>query len=393
MNDRIEKHSVTIGFIPLTDCASLVIAQEMGFFERHGLEVTLSREASWASIRDKVAYELLDAAHMLAPMPLASTLGIGGPAIPMVTAVSLGVNGNAITVSPDLYDAMLATSGSECEVPTGKDLASVVAADRLDGRAPITFGIVFPMSMHNYLLRYWLAASGIDPDHDVNLIVVPPPQMTERLQLGHIDGFCVGEPWNSAAESEGCGRTLLAGHELWRDAPEKVLGVTREWAEAYPGTHRALVAAVLEASRWLDEPHNRERAAGILSDARYVGVAEPLLCRSLCDAAFHSFFREHAAFPWRSHAMWLLTQMLRWGQVQHSIDLRGVAESVYRTDVFRDAAAAVRIAAPLEDYKREPAEVFMDRRAFDPGDPLGYLDGQGIARLRVPRHELAAINE
>lgn len=412
-----ERRELTLGFIPLVDCAALVAARELGFFSRHGLEVTLSPEASWASIRDKVAVGALDGAHMLAGMPIAATLGVGGRAQPMVTAFSLGLNGNAITVSAALYRRMheLDAACLETRPVTARALKAVIEADRAAGRRRLAFASVFPVSMHNYQLRYWMAAAGIDPDRDVHLTVVPPPQMVEALAAGEVDGYCVGEPWNACAVSRGLGRALISGYEIWNNAPEKVLGVTRDWAERHPATHTALVKALLEAAAWADRPENRPELADLLVGGGYVKAPRDAVLLSLLgahrfDAAefpvalpdFHVFHRYLANFPWRSHAVWLVTQMQRWGQASPAVDAGTVARSVYRSDLFRVAAAELGVPAAPLDTKPEGAHAgpwtlaattgavtmgadrFFDGRAFDPDDPHGYLAGFAIRAEPLP---------
>lgn len=408
----LEKPEVSVGFIPLTDCAPLVVAKEKGLFEKHGLRVSLSKETSWANIRDKVALGILDGAQMLAPMVLAMNCGVGPVRKAMVTALNLDLNGNAITVSIALYDEMcqLAPEQAACPATSALALAQVVQARRVAGRDPLVLATVFPTATHTYELRYWMASAGIDPDRDVRLVVIPPPQMPSRLSRGEIDGYCVGEPWNASAVEAGIGRTLITKYELWNNSPEKVLGVTHEWAEQHPGTHRALVMALLEAAQWLDVPAHRGEAAELLACAPYVqapkaivempmrgtyryGLHEP--ARSHPD--FNVFYRYAASFPWRSHAVWFLTQMVRWGQLALPVDFQAVARAVYRCDIFRECASQLGLAVPNVDHKTEgshPAgwtlpcdtgtlemgpDAFVDGRGFDPHDPMGYLAGFGIA--------------
>jgi ABC-type nitrate/sulfonate/bicarbonate transport system substrate-binding protein len=407
MNEQdLEKPQLTLGYIPLTDCAPLVVAREHGYFQKYGLEVNLSKETSWANIRDKLAIGILDGAHMLAPMPLAMSAGVGPVQKDMITALSLDLNGNAITVSTPLYQAMLAADPENAAVRanSAKALRQVIEQRRASGAPALTFATVFPTSTHTYELRYWMASAGIDPDRDVRLVVVPPPQMVGSLERGSIDGFCVGEPWNSVAVDAGLGRTVLTKYEFWNNSPEKVFGVTAEWAEQYPATHMAVVKALLEACRWLDEQENREPAAELLAQSRYLNVDTELVRRGLTghyhftrDAApetipdFGVFHRFAANFPWRSHAIWLLTQMARWGQLPPSIDFEPLAEQVYRPDLYRQAADALGINAPLQDYKSEGdhgqswslngtqgpltlgSDCFFDGGRFDPRRPLEYL--------------------
>jgi ABC-type nitrate/sulfonate/bicarbonate transport system substrate-binding protein len=432
MNDNInmntaslEKTDLTLGFIPLTDCAPLVVAKELGYFEKYGLNVQLSKETSWANIRDKVALGILDGAQMLAGMPLAMSLGIGPMAKPMVTAFSMDLNGNAITVSNALYERMQAIAPAAMQQrPLSADaLKAVIEHNRKAGGEPLNFAMVFPYSTHNYELRYWMAAAGIDPDRDVRLVVVPPPQMVGQLEKGRIDGYCVGEPWNAQAVQAGLGQTLITKYEIWNNSPEKVLGVTQEWAEQYPNTHRALLMALLEASCWLDEPRNRLPAASMIARPIYINAPEHVVRMSMTGTFqyaasempralpdFNVFNRYAANFPWRSHAMWFLSQMVRWGQVEEAIDLRAVAEEVYRPAIYREAAAALGLLSPCVDYKLEGGhestwklhdgcdsllmgpDRFLDGRKFDPSRPLEYLQGFDIHHMSVALDELAARN-
>jgi len=372
MSDRaagaLEKTKVRLGFIPLTDCAPLVVALEKGFFARQGLEVTLSREPSWANIRDKICFGVLDGGQMLAGMPLAATLGAESFVQAMVTGFSMSLNGNAITVSHALYERMRsAEPQSPNEIPLGASgLRKVIEEGKARGSEPLRFAMVFPSSTHNYLLRYWLASAGIDPDRDVELSVIPPPQMVAHLREGLIDGYCVGEPWNTLAVEEGIGRVLISSYEIWNNHPEKVFGVTREWAEAHPNTHRAILMALIEAAIWLDEPGNREQAAALLARPAYVNIRESSLRAGLLgqfryhrgDAGralpdFHVFHRYAASFPWVSHAEWIISQMLRWGQLKPPLDIKRAAASVYRPDLYREAAAALNLHCPPSDQKPE----------------------------------------
>jgi len=395
MNPPLEKTDLAIGFVPLTDCAPLAVAQEAGFFEAEGLRVTLHRERGWASIRDKVAFGLLDAAQMLYPMPLAMSLGVGGPVEPAATALCLDLNGNAITVSEPLAQA--AGPGPRRPV-SARALAPVIARRRRDGAPPLRFGVVFPTSTHHYELRYWLAAGGVDPDRDVRIEVLPPPDMPAALRAGRLDGYCVGEPWNTLAVVHGWGRIWITKHEIWNHSPEKVLGVTRRWAGAHPRTHRALVRAVLAACAWCDQPAHRDQASRILSSPAYVDTPAEVIRMSMTGnfpdeprghpvphPDFNVFHRYAANFPWRSHMMWFLHQMQRWGQVAPVPDPRTTCEAARMAGVYRDAAAALGMAYPDLDEKTEglrgapwlhetgrgPLELgadrFLDRRHFDPG--------------------------
>lgn len=421
----LEKTKLTFGFIPLTDCAPLVVAKERGYFGKAGLEVELSKETSWANVRDKVGIGILDGAHMLAPMPLAASLGLGPSEKPTVTALSLDLNGNAITVSQALYERMRELDpGALTHRPhSAQSLARVIAERKARGGKPLTFAVVYPLSTHAYELRYWLGAAGIDPDHDLNLVVVPPPQMVTQLRAGNVDGFCVGEPWNSVAVAEGLGRVLITNHELWNNNPEKVFGVNLEWAEQYPNTHRAVLTALLEAARWTDAHENRPTVAELIAQARYINAPVETVRQSMTGTFryaldeppvalpdFNVFFRFAATFPWRSHAVWFLTQMLRWGQIDRAIDIGAAADACYRPDLYRDAAKRLGLAVPHQDHKPEGMHArgwmlteasspiamgpdrFFDGRRFDPTDPIDYLAGFDVHHLAVSVADLAAAN-
>lgn len=409
---HIEKRRLTLGFVPLTDCAPLVIAKEKGFFAKHGLDVELSRESSWANIRDKVSTGMLDGAQMLAAMPLAASLD-NQRSQPMVTALSLDLNGNAVTVSKELYGRMLATGRDDIDSPSGsaKALKQVVDQDRAAGRPKLSFAVVFPQSSHNYLLRYWMADAGIDPDQDVRLIVVPPPQVGHYLRAGMIAGCCVGEPWNTLAVSEGLGRIVVTSYDIWNNHPEKVFAVTRNWAQSNPNTHRAVLMALLEACAWLDRAANRPAACELLSNGRYVNVPVDVLEKSLTGTLlvssevsprsapdYNVFHRYAANFPWRSHAVWFLSQMLRWGELDEVANIEKIARAVYRPEVFRAAADALGVAVPPLDDKSEGehqgawslatgdtplpmgADCFMDNRTFDAKAVPEYVAGFAIRR-------------
>ena len=396
--------SLRLGFIPLNDCAPLVVAQELGLFAAEGLEVTLSREASWANVRDKLAAGLLDGAHLLAPLALASSLGAGGERADMIVPLSLNLNGSAITIGKAHAEAMRALDpeGMEARPCTARPLARLVQARRERGEPPLTFAMVFPFSMHNYELRYWLAEGGVDPDRDVRLVVAPPPRMAARLQAGHIDGFCVGAPWNAVAVSEGYGEILIYASEFWRLGPDKAFAVTADWAGRNPATLRALLRALLRAAMWADEPANRPELARMLARPEHVGVPEAAVRESLlagpAGAYRLMFHRSAAGFPWRSHAVWFLSQMLRWGQIGPEVGLHALAARVYRPDAYRDAAAALGLPAPLVDEKVEGLhaaswlleeatapimmgpDAFFDGRPFDAAQPAAYAAGFAIRR-------------
>jgi ABC-type nitrate/sulfonate/bicarbonate transport system substrate-binding protein len=366
--DSLETRSVTLGFVPLLDCAPLVIARDKGIFRRHGLDVLLLRERSWASLRDRVALGVLDGAQMLQAIPLAATAGLGGLKVPMVTACVLNLGGNGITVSVDLWERLRGVDprAGESALAAAKALVPIVAQRRADEAAPLTFAITFPYSSHNYELRLWLAAGGLDPDRDVRLVVVPPQQMLSHLTAGRIDGYCVGAPWNSMAAVQGVGRVVATKSDIWENAPEKILGVTRLWAERHPNTHRALLRALIEACAWLDEPRHHDEAATLLAQPGIVNAPAALIAALLggrlfveFDAAprvlpdFIVFHRYAANFPWRSHSLRTLTEMRRAGQIGPEIDLRALAAQVVAADTYRAAAAELGLPAPTIDDKTE----------------------------------------
>lgn len=404
-----EKSCLTLGFIPLTDCAPLVVAQEKGYFRRYGLEVALVKEPSWANIRDKLAAGVLDGAHMLAPMALATTLGLGGLQKTIIVPMALDLNGNAITISAELHACLMAAG-------RGGEASALKSFPRL------RFASVFPYSSHNYLLCYYLAALGVDPK-EVALTVVPPPHCAASLKTGEISGYCVGEPWNQCAVYQRIGQIWVTSYEIWNNHPEKVLGVTEEWARAHPDTLKRLLLALLEAARWLDWPENRLQAARWLSAPAYLDAPFEVVKRSLLGAVqyspwelptelpdFHVFYRYGATFPWRSHALWFLTQMVRWGQIGEALNLRQVAETVYRPELYQEAAQALDLPCPGTDAKTEGThstpwrlavpggsvvmgkDRFCDGRVFNPQDPIGYLAGFAIHHVKVPLEELAAKN-
>lgn len=421
---NLEKSELLLGFVPLTDCAILAVAKEKGFFDKYGLMVTLSREPSWANIRDKVAIGALDGAQMLAGIPIASTLGINTWKKHTVTAFSMGLNGNAITISNHLYQKMLDIDpDSMTNRPvTAHALKKVIEQNNRQGKDPITFAHVFPVSSHNYQLRYWLASAGIDPDRDVRLVVVPPAQMPENIG-SHIDGFCVGEPWNEYTVKNGLGKTLITGYEIWNNAPEKVFGVNREWAENHPNTHQAIICALLEAAQYLDKTENRMEIVELISQKQYVNAPVDIVKMSMTGTFcyqnddppcplpdFNVFYRYCANFPWRSHAAWFITQMYRWGQLDQALDIRQLTREIYLPEVYRSAAAFLGIDTPAIDFKPEgihssewPLDAshmpllmgkdeFLDNIPFHPDQPVDYLRQFRIHNLKVSLDELEKKN-
>lgn len=373
-----------LGFIPLTDCAPLAVAHALGFFEEEGLNVTLEREASWATIRDKVAVGALDGAHMLAPMALAATAGGEGE---ILAPLALNQNGSAVTVSTALADEIGAVALTDFSRPpvTAEALARVVAARRARGEGPLTFAVVFPYSMHNYLLRYWLAQGGVDPDRDVRLVVIPPPRMVERMRAGEVDGFCVGAPWNAVAEAEGVGRILVAASQFWPGGPDKVLGVPAALAERRPDELRACLRAVMRGAAWADTPENRETLVDLLARPDRVGATPVAIARALdSEIVFH---RDAAGLPRREHGLWFLSQMTRWGQIGAEHDLQALVDRVYRPDLYREAALSLGpILEPALAFADAAGSVearLFDGLAFDPQAARAYAASFAIGRAHT----------
>lgn len=367
-NDTLEKAELNIGFVPLTDCATLAVAKEKGFFEKYGLNVNLSKEASWANIRDKLAYGVLDCAQMLATMPITSTLGAGSWKINTVTSLVLGVNGNAITVSTKLYNELkkLNPDFDKQRPVSAATLKELIAIKKAKGDELITFAHVFSTSTHNYFLRYWLASAGIDPDNDVRLIVIPPQQMVQNLEENIVDGFCVGEPWNQYAVTHGIGHVLITSYEIWNNAPDKVLGVNKDWAYSHPNTHKAVLKALIDAARWIDKKENRVETAEIVALEQYIHVPVEIILPSLtgqyiyhCGGDievlpdFHVFFKYAATFPWHSHASWYISQMMRWGDLPKSLDVKNIIRDIFWVDTYRQVAEEMGIDFPVLNSKTE----------------------------------------
>jgi ABC-type nitrate/sulfonate/bicarbonate transport system substrate-binding protein len=377
-----------LGFIPLTDCAPIVAATALGFFEEEGLDVTLSREVSWATIRDKVTVGALDGSHMLAPMALASTLGAGGgQTVPMIAPLALNLNGSAITVSAALAEMLreIDPEGMAQGPVTARPLARLIERRRECGKAQLTFAVVFSYSMHAYALRYWMAEAGIDPDRDVRLVVTPPPRMVEQLQSGGVDGFCVGAPWNAVAVQEGLGEVLIRASEFWPGSPDKVFGVKADWAQAYPDELRALLRALIRASIWADDPVNRSQLIDLLARPQHVGASREAIGRALDDEiVFHT---GAAGRPQREHALWFLSQMARWGQIGSKPDFDAVADAVYRPDLFRAAAASLGpvldASLVFEDAAITPSVTLFDGLTFDPTDVMAYASRFPIGRVTL----------
>jgi nitrate/nitrite transport system ATP-binding protein len=376
----LEKINLDLGFIPLTDCAPLIIAKEKGFFQEHGLqEVNLVREPNWKEIARGVASGRLDAAQMVAGMPLSMTIGAGGkPPVPVITSLVLSRNGNAITLAKKFQDM---------GVSNLQDLKAALTQtpDQIH-----TFGMVHPASMHNLLLRYWLASGGIDPDLDVSLTVIPPPQMVANLKAGNIDGYCVGEPWNSRAVYEGLGYVIATDLDIWSGHPEKVLGVREDWVAKHPQTHLALVKALLQACEYCDDRRNREEILEILCRDEYLGTSPEYTRPGFIDPynrgtdtppesilRFNQFYVDRANCPTQGEALWILTQLARWGYTPFPRNWVEVIERVRRPDLFGEACR--QLGLPDIEPARHHIQLF-DKMVFSPDDPIGYIERFTIRR-------------
>jgi ABC-type nitrate/sulfonate/bicarbonate transport system substrate-binding protein len=341
-----------IGFIPLIDAAALIVAVEKGFVKAEGLDVQLVREVSWSNVRDKLNIGLFEAAHILAPIPIASSLGLGHIKVPIVVPLTLNLNGNAITISPALHAAMMAEIDGDPLDPmaTAQALSRVAAARRRNGGEPLTFGMTFPFSTHNYQLRLWMAAGGVDPDEDVRLVVLPPPFMVDSIAGGQIDGFCVGAPWNSIAVDRGVGRILHFGSDIMERAAEKVLAIRQPWAEKNPQALAALVRSLFHAAEFAEMSDNRNEVARILAKPEYIGVDASVILRTLegrlkisADGAIREsgrylmLAREDASAPDPLQAAWLYAQMVRWRQTPMSPQSLKAAQEVFRPDLYEAA--------------------------------------------------------
>lgn len=361
-----------IGYMPLTDAALLHIATTKHFAAARGLDLELVRESSWANIRDKLLVGHFDAAHMLAPAAIASSLGVGHMAAPLVAPVALGLNGNAITISKTFFETLRREARGDLENPqvTAKTIAAIAARRRETAQGALTFGHVFPFSSHHYQLRLWLRAGGVDPDEDVRLVVVPPPFMVETLRKGHVDGFCVGAPWNALAVAAGFGVILHTGAAIVRNCPEKVLAFRSEWARSNEADVRALAAAIGDASRWAADAANRPALLALLTDVAEPGVSAEVIAKILADpeptagsagAATGLRLDPAAIIAHRSHALWIFAQMVAAGQVAYAPALAEAAASVYRPDL------GPAIPGPIE-----PPLTF-EGPPFSPDDLPSYL--------------------
>ena len=372
-SDAPEHPKMRIGIIALTDCSSIVMAHELGLFKKHGIESTISKEASWAVVRDRLTLGENQATHMLLGIPYAATMGLGGsPVKPMVIPMYLNRNGQAITLTKALLDR---------GVKTPQQLRPLALDAKAKG-SPMTFAMTYPPGTHAMWTRYWLAAGGINPDRDVSLITIPPAQMVANMKVGKMDGYCVGEPWGARAIADGIGFTAITTQQIWKDHPEKVLAFTEEFASKHPKTVKAVMRAILEASIWNDKLENRVKMAEVVGQPQYVNAAKEIILgrmlgdydygdgRKEKDKYYMTFFDRQTNFPLKSHGTWWLTQFRRWGMVREAPDYKGLVDRVHRSDIFREVAKQMSIETPRTDAQKE---TFFDGGVFDPAtDPEKY---------------------
>ena len=372
-SDKPEKEEVRVGFIPLTDCASVVMASVLGFDKKYGIRIVPTKESSWPGVRDKLVNGELDAAHVLYGMLYGLQLGISGPKKEMAVLMTINNNGQAITLSKKLADA---------GAIDGPSLAKVMAKDKRE----YTFAQTFPTGTHAMWLYYWLAASGIDPLKDSKAISVPPPQMVANMRVGNMDGFCVGEPWGHRAIMDGIGITAITTQDIWRDHPEKVLGTQLDFVKKYPHTTRAMTMAVLEASRWIDASlQNKLKMAETVADKAYVNTSVDAINQRILgryqnglgktwdDPNAMKFFNDGVVnFPYLSDGMWFSTQHRRWGLLKEDVDYLAVAKSINQIDLYKEAAGAMNIAVPKDPMR---SSKLMDGVVWDGKNPKAYAAG------------------
>jgi nitrate/nitrite transport system substrate-binding protein len=372
-SDAPEKKEVKISFIPLTDCASVVMASVLGIDQKYGVKIIPTKEASWASVRDKLLSGENDMSHLLYGMAMGTQLGIGGPKRDMNVLMTLNHNGQALTLSKKVADK------------GAVDLAGLAKLMRSEKRE-YTFAQTFPTGTHAMWLYYWLASGGINPFSDAKVITVPPPQMVANMRVGNMDGFCVGEPWNHRAIADGIGITAETTQGVWKDHPEKVLGVTADFAKKNPNTCRAVVAAIIEAGKWIDSGlQNKNKMAETIADKAYVNTSVDVINQRILgryqnglgktwdDPNHMKFFNDGAVtYPYLSDAMWFLTQHKRWGLLKDHPDYLNVAKAVNRTDIYKQAAAAAKVSIPKSDMRTSK---LIDGVTWDGSNPAKYADG------------------
>lgn len=380
---------INAGFLPLTDSAILVAAKERGFAQEEGIKLNLVRETSWANVRDRLAVGQFDVSHALAPMPIASNLGLTPFNMRLIAPFALGLGGNAITLSNPLMAALSAPIDALDARAAGAALAHYIKEQRGAAHKPLQFAVVHPHSGHNLELRYWLTASGIEVDRDIEIVILPPSLMPDALASGQIDGFCVGEPWNSVAIAQGSGQIITTKSAIWASSPEKVLAVQEEWALNNEESLQALIRALYRAASWCGAKENHAALAELLSQPHYLNVPHDYILPALTGSIVNdtSFFIPHAraaTFPWQSHALWFYAQMVRAGHLTHNDENIDIVRRSYRPDLYRAALEPLGVAVPSANAKLEGAlkeaiavgvskdalflgpDTFFDGALFDP---------------------------
>ncbi len=379
MTTTATNNKIKIGFIPLTDCASVVMAHELGLYKKHGLDVEVSREASWATIRDKVLAGDLHGAHCLFGMPFSVYTGVGGQAgSEMHIAMVLNNNGQAITLAKDFCPQVGFRE-------TGKVKSAVEATK---AKKTVTFAMTFPGGTHDMWLRYWLAATGVD-QKSVKVITIPPPQMVANMKVGNMDGYCVGEPWNGVAVQQAIGTTHISSQDIWKHHPEKALVVNKDFSATRRDELKAVMKAVLEASAWLDDMNNRKQAASVIGKPAYVNAPPEVIEARLlgkydlgCDRKHEYtddtmlFHRAGAVnFPRKSHGIWFMAQYVRFGYLNAAPDYKSIADKLIQQDLYAEVAKSMNLAIPDDDMK--PFTVDLDKAVFDPNKPEMALAADG----------------
>jgi nitrate/nitrite transport system substrate-binding protein len=409
----LEKPNLTVGFVPVNDCAPFAIAWEKGFFRKYGLNVTLSREASWANSRDGIIFGRLDASPVVSGAVTNARIGAeGARQFPLCAAMTIHRHGNAITFNRKLWEAgisPLSTYSGDLDA-FGRDLQQYWQTASIDDRV---WAKVLSSSIYEYFIRYLLSAAGINPVTELRSIITPPPQMVSNMRMDAIQAYMVAEPWNTRAikGNEGVGFTFAQGREIWNGHPDRLLAVRESFIQDYPKTYRSLVKAMIEACRYCSEPANREEVAKIISQRSFTGAnvkyTRPAIVGNYNYGGFDNqqritnslettiFFEmptsvsdianDHSTFLWQSQSLWLMTQAARWGQIpEFPKNAEAIARQGWRTDLYREIAAEMGIVCPADDYKVEPASAFVDRQSFDPSNPIGYLSNFAI-RANAPK--------
>lgn len=419
--ESLEKPNLTIGYVPVNDCAPFAIAWEKGFFRKYGLNVTLSREASWANSRDGIIFGRLDASPVVSgAVTNARTAAEGARHAPLCAAMTIHRHGNAMTMSKKLWDAGLRPwQDYQGDLDAfGKDFEKYFENAPPENRV---WAVVLSSAIYEYFTRYLIAATGINPMEEFRVIITPPPQMVSNMRIGAMQGYMVAEPWNTRAitGNEGIGFSFIQGREIWKGHPDRLLGVMESFIETYPKTYRSLVKAMIEACQYCSKPENREEVAKLISQKSFTGAKFQLtqagiignfnyggfdnkerISKSIETTLFFDIPQnvsqvpnDHSTFLWQSQSLWLMTQSARWGQIKEiPNNAEEIARQAWRTDLYREIASEMGINCPSDDYKVEPPEAFIDKRGFDPSDPVGYLNSFKIRANAPKRFWMSSIN-